>query len=43
MLKGVKGSEPITCFKSDTQILTNTGYQSIQNLRPRDLIQTLHL
>ena len=32
----------LTCFKEDTQILTNSGYKLIQDLRKGDLIQTLN-
>jgi hypothetical protein len=32
----------LTCFKSDTQILTNNGYLPIQNLKVGDLIKTVN-
>jgi hypothetical protein len=37
----INSTEPITCFKEDTKILTNKGYIPIQNLRKGDLIKTL--
>jgi len=38
---GINTSEPITCFKENTFILTNLGYKRIQDLRKGDLIKTL--
>ena len=34
-------TENPVCFKEDTKILTNKGYQPIQNLRKGDMIKTL--
>ena len=38
---GTLGGGTLGCFKEDTQILTNQGYQSIQNLRKGHLVKTL--
>jgi len=34
-------ADPIICFKENTKILTNKGYQLIQNLKKGDLVKTL--
>jgi hypothetical protein len=31
-----------TCFKEGTKILTDKGYKSIENLKPKDLVKTLY-
>jgi hypothetical protein len=41
LLNGLNLSTTITCFKEDTQILTDKGYKSIQKLRKGDLVKTL--
>lgn len=35
------GPVDMTCFKEDTQILTDKGYVPVQNLRTGDLVQTV--
>ncbi len=37
----INSTDPITCFKEDTKILTNKGYIPIQNLRKGHLVKTL--
>jgi hypothetical protein len=37
----INSTEPITCFKEDTKILTNKGYIPIQNLKKGHLVKTL--